>query len=300
LRVALRLSCRLVAKFIRDLFHEDISLTTIEAFLQKTADPHEVTEELLWKRLLQSPAIHVDETKISILGNYQQVWAITNGSEVFFRLTDTRETGFLQDLLDGYPGVLVSDFYGGYDAIACRQQKCLVHLIRDLNEDLWKNPFNIEYEQFVASVRDVLVPIFDDIERYGLKTRHLRKHRRRVEDLYRYTINTLPDRQDVLSKYKKRFERYRHSLFWTTIKSLGITMPLRGHCVIWRFSERFPAHLLRWALSDICAFLPFHKRAASKISHFWDFCSLGLKMWFYTSRNDGSVPRAMHLLRFIV
>ena len=66
----------------------------------------------------------------------------------------------------------MSDFYGGYDAIACRQQKCLVHLIRELNEDLWKNPFNMEYERFVASVRDVLIPIFRDIERYGLKARH--------------------------------------------------------------------------------------------------------------------------------
>jgi hypothetical protein len=50
----------------------------------------------------------------------------------------------LQELLNGYQGVLVSDFYGGYDAIRCRQQECLVHLIRDLNDDLWRNPFNTE------------------------------------------------------------------------------------------------------------------------------------------------------------
>ena len=134
LRVALRLSCRLVEKFTRDLFHEDISRTTIVAFFHQTADAHELTEELLLRRILQSRAIHVDETKMSILGVHQQVWGITNGREVVFRLTETRETGFLQELLNGYQGVLVSDFYGGYDAITCRQQKCLVHLIRDLNE----------------------------------------------------------------------------------------------------------------------------------------------------------------------
>jgi len=64
----------------------------------------------------------VDETKISILGTHQQVWGITDGREVIFRLTETRETGFLQKLLDGFQGVLVSDFYGGYDGISCRQQ----------------------------------------------------------------------------------------------------------------------------------------------------------------------------------
>jgi hypothetical protein len=75
---------------------------------------------LLLTRILQSSAIHLDETKISILGMHQQVWVITNGRDVVFRLTETRETGFLQELLVGYRGVLVSDFYGGYDAITCR------------------------------------------------------------------------------------------------------------------------------------------------------------------------------------
>src|SRR5215831_18743129 len=75
-----------------------------------------------------------------------------------------------------YAGVLVSDFYGGYDACNCRQQKCLVHLIRDLNDDLWKNPFNQELEGFVSAVRDLLVPIMADVERFGLKRRHLHKH----------------------------------------------------------------------------------------------------------------------------
>ena len=62
----------------------------------------------------------------------------------------------------------MSDFYGGYDSVGCRQQKCLVHLIGDLNDDLWKNPFNEEMEQFVGGVRDLLVPVFEDVERYGL------------------------------------------------------------------------------------------------------------------------------------
>ena len=64
----------------------------------------------------------------------------------------------VQTLFKDYAGVLISDFYAGYDAFDCRQQKCLVHLIRDLNDDLWKNPFNQEFESFVASVKDLFVP----------------------------------------------------------------------------------------------------------------------------------------------
>ena len=45
------------------------------------------------------------------------------------------------DFLADYNGTLISDFYPGYDSVQCQQQKCWVHLIRDLNDDLWGNTF---------------------------------------------------------------------------------------------------------------------------------------------------------------
>jgi hypothetical protein len=71
----------------KDLFHEEISQATIDLFFHRTADSHEPTEELLLKRILQSPAIHVDETKISILGVHQQVLGIQNKSFLGFLLS---------------------------------------------------------------------------------------------------------------------------------------------------------------------------------------------------------------------
>ena len=64
---------------------------------------------------------------------------------VFYLLKPTREADFLKDLLDGFHGVLVSDYYPGYDSLPCPQQKCLVHLIRDLNDDLLHHQLDTEY-----------------------------------------------------------------------------------------------------------------------------------------------------------
>jgi hypothetical protein len=50
----------------------------------------------------------------------------------------------LQELLRVVNGVLVSDFYAAYDGIECAQQKCLIHLIRDINKELVSNPFDEE------------------------------------------------------------------------------------------------------------------------------------------------------------
>jgi predicted RecB family nuclease len=213
LRHVLRLSYRLITKATKDLFGLELTEQTAEGFVTRSAAKYRRTEDSLLGQILKSPAVHVDETRISILGAQQYVWVITDGKRTIFRLTESRETDFLRGILGDYKGVLVSDFYGGYDALPYRQQKCLVHLIGDLNDDLWKNPFNIEFEDFVASVRDLLVPILADVQKFGLKAYHLRKHLARVERFYTLTIQTAPTDHELVTKYRKRFERYNKSMF---------------------------------------------------------------------------------------
>jgi predicted RecB family nuclease len=212
-RVVLRLPIGVISMAAQDLFSEELNSSSVTWLISRVADDYEATENLLWQQVLRSRVLHVDETKLNIRGSIHYVWVFTDGTHVVFRLTPTRETDFLKELLANYHGTLISDFYGGYDALACRQQKCLVHLIRDLNDDLWKNPFNAEYEGFVASVRDLLVPILEDVARFGLKAWHLRKHQKSVERFYRQTINGPAPKCDITTTYHKRFVRYRDSLF---------------------------------------------------------------------------------------
>ena len=113
-------------------------------------------------------------------------------------MTETREADIVHEVLAGYKGVLVSDFYPGYDSMPCRQQKCLVHLIRDINDDLWKAPFDKELEWFAVEVQALLVPILEAVDRYGLKARHLRKFLKDVERFYSKNIAAAAHADDVL------------------------------------------------------------------------------------------------------
>jgi len=201
--------------------------------------------------MLNGPVIHLDETKINILGADQYVWVLTDNSRVIFRLRRTRETDFLKALLTDYKGTVVSDFYGGYDALPCRQQKCLVHLIRDLNDDLWKNPFDDEFERFIVAVRDLLSPILEDVKRFGLKARHLRKHKHRVDSFYREAVTAQVSAGDTTARYRKRFERYKESLFSfienDNVPLRGTTTLRRARFVTWLSSGRSLARLARKA-----------------------------------------------------
>jgi hypothetical protein len=112
-------------------------------------------------------------------------------------------------VLTGLKGVLVSDFYAGYDSVDCAQQRCLIHLLRDINEDVLKEPFNVELEELAHGFARLLRPMVATVDRFGLKAYHLRRHKPAVER----ALSGRDYKTDVAAGYKKRFERNRDKLF---------------------------------------------------------------------------------------
>src|SRR5262249_42593567 len=80
--------------------------------------------------ILRGPLIHIDETEVNLRGRKGYVWVLTSMEQVYFFYRDSREGTFLKEMLQGFKGVLVSDFFTAYDSLGCPQQKCLVHLLR--------------------------------------------------------------------------------------------------------------------------------------------------------------------------
>src|SRR5262249_10897341 len=109
-------------------------------------------------------------------------------------------------------GVVVSDFYGAYDSLPCKQQKCLVHLLRDFNSDLQANPYDEEFKALAAEFGGLLRPIIATIDRYGLKRRHLHKHREDVERFYR-ALAPRQYRSELAESYQKRLIKNEDKLF---------------------------------------------------------------------------------------
>jgi hypothetical protein len=140
------------------------------------------------------------------------VWVFTTLEEVAYYYTETREGVFLHELLREFSGVLVSDFYAAYDAMPCAQQKCLIHLIRDLNTDLLKQPFNLELQGLVRDFALLLKPIIETIDRFGLTAQYLRKHKAFVCRFYR-DLSTRDYQSESAEYYKKRFEKNQGKLF---------------------------------------------------------------------------------------
>ena len=106
----------------------------------------------------------------------------------------------------------MSDFYAGYDSINCAQQKCLIHLLRDINEDVLKEPFNNEMKELAHSFASLLRPMVQTIDRFGLKAKHLRVHRPTIDRFY-CALSKQEYTSEVAAGYKKRFEKNQDRLF---------------------------------------------------------------------------------------
>lgn len=118
----------------------------------------------------------------------------------------------MKDLLKDFKGVLVSDFYTGYDSLECKQQKCLIHLIRDLNEDFLKHQFDIELKEIVIEFGNLLRSIITTIDKFGLKHIHLNKHKKDVAKFYSEIISS-PFESELALSYQKRLTKYREKIF---------------------------------------------------------------------------------------
>ena len=140
--VGLRVPQLTVQHSLNRVFGFSLVRSTLNNLKTKASDYYLVTKRKILNRIVHGNLIHADETRANIKGHLAYVWVLTNLKEVVYILAESREGEFIQELLRGFKGVLVSDFYAAYDAIACPQQKCLIHLMRDLNEELLNNPFD--------------------------------------------------------------------------------------------------------------------------------------------------------------
>jgi hypothetical protein len=210
--IELQISQGRIASSVGQLFDLHISRNATNQFKAATAQKYASTYDDLLKRLCSGSLLHVDETGASVMGKDSYVWVLTSMEEVAYLHSPTREGGTIQTMLRNFSGVLVSDFYAVYDAIECPQQKCLIHFIRDLNEELLKHPYDDGLKQLVGDFANLVKPIVETVDRHGLKKHFLGKHRISVDRFY----NHLDDRfgtSEVARKIVDRLQKNRNKLF---------------------------------------------------------------------------------------
>ena len=96
-----------------------------------------------------------------------------------------------------------------------------------MNEDLLRNSFDGEYKDVAETFAHLLQQIVETVDKYGLKQRHLGKHRhdavRFLKSVERRAIRR-QSQQSIKNEWVNMAQGF--SLSWTTMECHGITIML--------------------------------------------------------------------------
>lgn len=167
--------------------------------------------EAIQSAIRQSSSVNIDETGWRLDGNLCWLWAFTNDSFTIYEVNPSRgHQVVLEQLGEDYHGTIISDFYTAYNPLPYKQQKCLVHLLRELSQS--KN----DTDEFMA-FRKKLTRLLKDALRL----------KQRVEDTPQETYDRLLGRihnrlsglccasyqTDDCQRLSKRLTKHSHQLF---------------------------------------------------------------------------------------
>jgi hypothetical protein len=212
---ACRVNCGIaatVAEHVSSLFDVALTSSTAHEIKSDIAEKYLPTYHSILRQIVKGLLIHADETKGVVKGGGHYVWVFTNLTTVAYVYAESRESTILDDVLNGFSGVLVSDFYTAYDSVPCAQQKCLIHLMRDINEDLHKNPFDDDLKEIAKRFGALLREIVETIDSYGLKARNLSKHKKAAIGFVEH-VGAMKCQAEAGLALRKRIEKNRDKLF---------------------------------------------------------------------------------------
>jgi len=210
--IELRMSNQKIADGLSTLFGLAVGKSAVNDIKASEAASYLPLYQTLRMQISLGSLVHVDETKGVVRGSGHYVWIFANMSTVLYAYSPSRDGSLLSEVLAEFKGVLISDFFSTYDAVDCAQQRCLIHLMRDINEDLVKNPFNDELSRIAVGFGDVLREIVQTVDRHGLEKYYLRKHKTEVDKFFE-AVRSMKCLSDVASALQKRISRNRERLF---------------------------------------------------------------------------------------
>ena len=141
LRVRHRLPFRQIAQLLKDMPGLSLSPGGLVKQIKRLSRWLDGKYQDLIRQMRASPHVHADETGWRIDGRNFWLWAFTDPTFTLFHVDESRGGKVPLKLLgQAFGGTVIADFYGAYDRLKAKKQRCLTHLMRELKETGEKSP----------------------------------------------------------------------------------------------------------------------------------------------------------------
>ena len=114
--------------------------------------------EAIHREALESAVLNADETGWRVNGKTRWLWCFATAKLSFFLIDRSRGSpALMRFFTQEFAGTLVTDFWAAYNAVVCAaRQKCLVHLLRELEHvEKYKSP-GTDWPSFAKKLRRLI------------------------------------------------------------------------------------------------------------------------------------------------
>ena len=223
---------------LQQFAHLTVSEGALAQALQRVSRWLQVETPALREAMRTSPATHVDETGWTLTGVHHWRWAFVTERLAYFRIDRSRGSGVPKDVLGSdYAGVVISDFHSAYNRLQGPQQKCWVHLLRELRECA-KKELSDEYRSAHRRLRRLFLDARRLMrQRPTLPPLRVQRRQQRLEARL-FAWGATPYRNKTLRRLAGRVLKHHQQLL-TCLKVPGVPMDnnqaeraIRPHVII--------------------------------------------------------------------
>lgn len=108
----------------------DLSGGGVHGILNRVAELFGASYESIKQAIRNGKVVYADETGWRVEGENWYAWAFVNDKVSLYTIENSRGGGVPRKILQGFSGVLSTDWYQGYNSVDCEKQKCGVHFLR--------------------------------------------------------------------------------------------------------------------------------------------------------------------------
>jgi transposase len=209
LKTVCRVPIGQIQGLLSTLFGVRISIGQIAEILHDVAEIGESEYEKILSHIRGSPVVCGDETGWREDGVNGYLWSFSSPQARYYTYRHSRGSIVVKEVLgEEFTGALVSDFYAAYNIYDGLKQRCWVHLMRDLEALVEKNPDLPQLAVWVEMVADVYYRA-KETTKAKLRDDERREQRQSFEDellaLCRPYVGDKTAPQRVLSERIERF-----------------------------------------------------------------------------------------------
>jgi transposase len=163
---------------------------------------------------LQAATLFADETGWRVMGKTWWLGCFTTGDLTYYLIDRGRGSPLLRKFFQReFQGILVSDFWGAYNAIRCMaKQKCIPHLLRELlRVDKYLKPGR-SWQRFAKKLRRLLRDAMRLSKHSERSAPDYASKRQRIHERLQNLIDQ-PWKDRNARRLVKRLRRHQHELF---------------------------------------------------------------------------------------